>query len=481
MIFWNVNNIPQPKIWIISPLIKDIEQKVIRFIDENNLINKNDRILVAFSGGPDSVFLLQFFNKFKRRFKIEIGALHVNHRLRGKDADKDDEFCEKICRELRIEYFSVKKNVKSFAARRKISLEEAGREIRYSVLRKAALKNNYNKIATAHNSSDNTESILLNLIKGTGIKGISGIAVKRDNIIRPIIKLSKNEILNYLEQKKLDYRIDETNFSNDYERNFIRNEIIPLIKNRLNPSLENSVFNSSEIFKKISLKIDKEIESFLNTVRYNKKQNILTLFPGKLENLDQGLWGDFLKEAVKRNFLVQLSFNDIKKIILLFGSRTGKRINLSDNLSAVKERNQIVIFANSEVKRFYRNRKIEINKPVRVEGKTLSINRVSKDDVQLSDDKSIEYISADKCGEFFIRTWKEGDRFFPIGFNLPGGRFGSKKISDFLNEKKISSILKKKQLVLTTRNNIVWVLGLRLDNRFKITGNTKKVYRLCLK
>lgn len=462
-------------------MINKIEQKVIRFIDEKNLINKNDRVLIALSGGPDSVFLLHFLNKFIKRFKIELGALHLNHRLRGKEADEDEKFCEKICKDLNVEYFSVKKNVRSFALKRKISFEEAGREIRYSVLKSTALKNKYNKIATAHNSNDNTESVFLNLIKGTGIKGISGIAVKRDNIIRPIVKLKKDEILNYLEENKLSFRIDQTNFSNDYERNFLRNEIIPLIKSKLNPSLEDSVFKTSEVFKKISLKIDREIESFFNTVKFDSDRNNLTLFPGKLKDLNDDLLGDFLRASVKRNFLTQISFNDVNKIILLFNSETGKKVNLSENLSAVKERNQIIIFKDLNKEEFYLNKIITINKPARLNGKTLYINRVSKNDVKLSNDKTIEYISGDECGKFSVRAWKEGDRFFPIGFILPGGRCGSKKISDFLNEQKIPSILKKKQLVLTTRKNIVWVLGLRLDSRFKLTENTKKIYRLCLK
>ena len=462
-------------------MIKNIEQKVIRFIDEKNLINENDRVLIALSGGPDSVFLLYFLNKFKKRFKIELGALHLNHRLRGKEAAEDEKFCAGICKELNIEYFSVKKNVRSFAQKRKISFEEAGRELRYSVLKSTALKNKYNKIATAHNSNDNAESVLLNLIKGTGIKGISGIAVKRDNIIRPVIKLKKDEILNYLEQRKLSFRIDRTNLSNDYERNFLRNEIFPLIKTRLNPSLEDTVFNSSEVFKKISLKIDKEIEPFFNTVKFDSGQNNLTLFPGKLKDLDKGLLGDFIRASVKRNFLTQISFNDVNKIILLFNSETGKKVNLSENLAAAKERDQIIIFKELSKEEFYFNKNISINKPVRLNGRTLYIQPVSKNDVKLSGDRNIEFISGDICGKFNLRAWEEGDSFFPIGFNLPGGRCGSKKISDFLNEQKIPSILKKKQLVLTTRKNIVWVVGLRLDNRFKLTDNTKKIYRLCLK
>ena len=182
-------------------MIKNIEHKVIKFIDEKNLIEKKDRILIALSGGPDSVFLLHFLNKFKNKYKIELGALHLNHKLRGKEADKDEEFCRNICSKLKIEYFPVKRNVKAFAVKKKISFEEAGRELRYSVLESTALKNKFNKIATAHNSNDNAETILLNLIKGTGIRGISGIPVKRNNIIRPIINIAKRRY-NVLSKRK---------------------------------------------------------------------------------------------------------------------------------------------------------------------------------------------------------------------------------------------------------------------------------------
>jgi tRNA(Ile)-lysidine synthase len=463
-------------------LINNIEQKIIKFIDEKDLIQKNDRILIALSGGPDSVFLLHFLNKYKKRFKIELGAVHINHLLRGDESDKDEVFCRKICNELGLEYFSVRKNVKSFALKEKISLEEAGREIRYQVFESTAFKHKYNKIATAHNSNDNAETVLLNLIKGTGIKGISGIASKRNNIIRPVIKLTKDEILTYLNQKEISFRIDKSNLSSDYERNFLRNEIIPLIKKRLNPKLEDSLFNSTEVFKKISRKIDRETERFISTVKFRKKENLLELFPDKLKDLEEEFLGDFIKEAVKRNFSIQLSFNDVNKITLLFHAKTGKKINLSENLSAVKERKQILIFINSDKEEFSFDKKIILNSSVKLEGKIIHIDRVLSSEVELSGDKNVEYISGDRCGENFrLRTWKEGDRFFPLGFNLKKGRTGSKKISDFLNEQKIPSILKKKQLVLTTQNNIVWVLGLRLDDRFKLTEKTKKIYRLCLK
>jgi len=171
--------------------MKNIEQSVLKFINDKNLIQKDDRILIALSGGPDSVFLLHFLLKYKRKLRITLGALHVNHRLRGKEADLDEEFCRNLCGKLEIIFYSVKKNVKEYTVKNKLSVEEAGRIIRYRELEKAASAQNYSKIATAHNCDDNVETVLLNLIKGTGLKGISGIPVSRGKIIRPVLCLTK--------------------------------------------------------------------------------------------------------------------------------------------------------------------------------------------------------------------------------------------------------------------------------------------------
>ena len=192
-------------------MTKTIEQKAINFIDENLLIEKGDKILIALSGGADSVFLLYFLKKFSKRFGIEVSAFHLNHKLRGKAASDDAKFCTEFCKKNKIELISISKDVIIYAKKNKISVEEAGREIRYTELIKAAKKLKCNKIATAHNSSDNVETILLNLFKGTGLKGLTGIPVRRENIIRPILCLSSDEIRNYLNQNKIEFRVDESN------------------------------------------------------------------------------------------------------------------------------------------------------------------------------------------------------------------------------------------------------------------------------
>ena len=238
---------------------KTTEQKALKFIDENNLIKKGDKILVAFSGGADSVFLLHFLFKYKRRLGIEIAAFHLNHKLRGKSAEKDEKFSVEYCKKNDIKFFSVTRDVKAAAKKKKISFEEAGREIRYNELNKTARKLKATKIATAHNSSDNIETILLNLVKGTGIKGLMGIPLRRGNIVRPILSLSADEIRDYLKKNKIDYRFDKSNLDSDYERNFLRNEIIPKLKQRLNTRLEEKIGNTAKVLKEINSFIDGEI------------------------------------------------------------------------------------------------------------------------------------------------------------------------------------------------------------------------------
>ncbi len=453
--------------------MKNIEQKVIKFIADKNIIEKGDKILIALSGGPDSVFLLHFLVKYKKKYNIAISTVHINHMIRGKDALADKEFCRKLSLNLGLEFYSFNRNVKNYAKRNNLSVEESGRILRYKDFNKTLKKIGYNKIATAHNCSDNTETVLLNLIKGTGIRGISGIPVKRENIIRPILNLTKDEILEYLKYYKLEYRTDYTNFSSDYERSYLRNIVIPLIKNKLNPGLEKTIYNSSEIIKDIVSFLDyKVLKNNSEIFDFNDGELIISVH--EFRKIDNGLKGYLLKNILEEKFGIQFSYNDFKKIESLLNKDAGKKVDLSQNLKAFRERNYITVSYNQKIENF-KPIALKNGDSLKIKEKTLTIKNGMKMPRTYSGSKMKEYISADKVsGDYILRKWKTGEKFFPLGLK------GSKKISDFLNEQKISSSKKKEQLVLTNREQIVWVLGLRLDDRFKITNNTDKVIELCL-
>ena len=455
-------------------MMEKIEQKALRFIEEKKLIDKGDKILVALSGGPDSVFLLHLLKKYERKFRIELGAVHINHMIRGKSANAEEEFCRELSLNLGIKFFSLRRNVKEYSRGKKISVEEGGRIIRYAEFDRTLKKFGADKLATAHNCSDNAETVLLNLIKGTGLKGISGIPVKRGYIIRPILNLKKDEILEYLNRHGIDFKTDESNLSGNYERNFLRLNIIPLIKERLNPDFENSLLNSSEIFRSFSTFLEKRMSLEPEKI-FEFRSNELKINSGAFAKVEDEIKSYFLKSAVEKKFKMQLEFKDYRNILQLLDKQPGRKISLSNNLAAFKERDCIIVNRKNKTEEF-KPVSLSTGEEIETGGKILSVKMSDRIPEKFLGNKLKEYISADKLnGNFVLRRWKAGDRFVPFGFK------GSKKISDFLNGQKIPTSKKKEQLVLTYRGQIVWVLGLRLDDRFKITNNTKKVFELCLK
>ncbi|HSW55126.1 MAG TPA: tRNA lysidine(34) synthetase TilS [Ignavibacteriaceae bacterium] len=453
-------------------MTKTIEQKAFKFIDEYHLIEKGDKILVALSGGADSIFLLSFLIKFKKRFGIEVAAFHLNHKLRGKSADTDEKFCSDFCKQNKIKFICVKKDVKSYAKKLKVSVEEAGREIRYLELNKAAEKIGCTKIATAHNASDNVETILLNFVKGAGIKGLSGIPVGRDNIIRPILCLSSYEIRKYLKANKIPFRIDESNLDSDYERNFLRNEIIPKLKARLNPRVEEKISNTSKIISEINSFIEKLVEQ-LSHEAVKLEGKVLRINTKKISKLDKSFLSIFLKSVVENNFNIELSSENIYALVDLVNSQAGKEVHLKENIIASKERNELIIGRKPSVKFEKAFHKIKVGQSLRIDGKIISISEVNRKMFKFTPNKCVEFIAADGFSNVFeIRRWKDGDKFQPIGMK------GTKKISDFLADQKISSSRKKEHLVLTNSGKIVWVIGFRIDERFKVISKTKKILKL---
>ncbi len=450
-----------------------IEQRFLKYIDEHRLIKAGEKILAALSGGPDSVFLLHLLVKFSRRLKIELSAVHINHSLRGKDADEDELFCKELCSNEKIGFYSVKKNVRSFARRNGYSLEEAGRIIRYKEFGRILKQNKLDKIATAHNANDNTETVLLNLIKGTGLDGISGIPEKRENIIRPVLCFTKEEILSYLSRNQIPFRTDKSNEGIDFERNYLRNKILPLIKEKLNPSVDRSLLVSAENFRNIKEFILNSEADLFREIKKDPAGN-LKLRISDLNKAKESLKGLLLKSLLERELNIQVFSNDIRKILSLVTAQAGKQIELSGGIIVFRERDYLKIFRREKNPENYLE-KISIGEKKNTPSGTVSIKKCDRESLIYSNNKNKEYISADAVSaEFTIRRWKKGDSFHPIGMK------GSKKISDFLNEQKVESSDKKNHLILLNSNKVVWVIGLRIDDRFKITSSTQKILELCL-
>ncbi|NOX19634.1 MAG: tRNA lysidine(34) synthetase TilS [Chlorobi bacterium] len=450
--------------------MKTTEQKIIRFVKSAALLEEGENVLIALSGGPDSVFALSFFVKFRRRFKINVFAAHVNHNLRGKDSDDDELFVKNLCGKMNIPLSVTGVDVKKFKAEEKFSTEEAARILRYEALHKSAENFGCSKIITAHTSGDNTETVLLNFTKGTGLSGAAGIPVKRGKIIRPLLSVEKSEILSYLKENEIPFRVDKTNEENDYQRNYIRNEIIPRLK-KINPSLNETFFKSSNVFRNAKNIVDSVIEK--NYEKYAAvKKGELKISTALAEKEGKEIFLETVKFAVERNFGIALQYAALINLFELISNQTGKSVKIEKSVVAVKERSGLVLFKNKKKKPFAQI-ELSLGDSVKVNGFEIKISKAEKFGGKFKPKKNGEIISADKIkGKFILRRWKKGDSFRPLGMR------GTKNVSDFLTERKIDSAKRKEILVLTNDNKIVWIVGLRIDDRFKITEKTKKAIKL---
>ncbi len=451
------------------------EQNIIRFINAHNLVQKGDKLLIALSGGADSVFALHFFYKYKLKFGIELFAFHINHSLRGKESDGDELFCKSICKTLNIQFNSKKVDVKEFAKENKESIEEAARNIRYKELQKHAKKNGATKIVTAHNLNDNTETVLLNLFRGTGLRGVSGIPISRDDIIRPLISTSKNDIINYLNFNNIQFRIDSSNLESDFNRNFLRNEIIPKIKEKINNAIDLNLLKFSEIAKE-SNRIISKLAVDISEKYISETESGISIYNKIISENSEDVFATSVRYSIEKNFNITPTFSDIFQIKNLFNLQVGSKINLGEKLSAIREREFLLLFIKKKNKQNDILLTLNLNEEIEIDGKLLSAIEVDEVPKIFPKEKNIEYISGDKLTfPLTIRKWKNGDKFQPIGLK------GTKNISDFLTESKVNSVSKKNQLLLTNNNNVVWVINKRIDQSVKINNATKRIIRLWVK
>lgn len=450
---------------------RKIEQNIIHFISKKKLVGKGDKLLIALSGGPDSIFALHFFHKFKSKFEIDIAAMHVNHLLRGDESDGDEIFCKSLCKKLSIKFSSVKVDVKTFAEKKKQSIEEAARNLRYQKLTEYASKIGAAKIVTAHNLEDNTETVLLNLFRGTGLKGAGGIPVRRGNIIRPLLSVSKEDIIDYLNSKKHKYRIDSSNLENDFTRNYLRNKIIPKIKENINYGIDNNILRFSEI----ALQSEKAIHDYANEISekfITKSESGIAVSNLIADEKFENIFPNSIKLGLEKEFNKVFTFGDISKIKSIFSSQVGSKAELSNSITALRERDSL--FISSKKKRgSSKSYELLLNEKVIIGKKTISAKIIKKADAHYSLLSNVEIINGDAISfPLTIRKWKSGDRFKPIGLK------GTKNISDFLTEAKVNSRNKSEQLVLLNGNKIIWVVGYRIDESVKINNETKRIIKL---
>lgn len=253
-------------------------KKVLKTIEENNLIENGDKIVLGVSGGPDSISMLHILNeiKSKKMIDFEIVVAHINHMIR-KEAKEDEEYVKNFCKKINIDFYSKSIDVRKLANNSKIGTEEAGREVRYQFFDEIMEKTGANKIAIAHNKNDKVETILMNEFRGTGISGLKGIEVKRGKYIRPIIECEREEIEKYCEENNLNPKIDKTNSENIYTRNKIRNVLIPYIKKEFNPNIINTINRLSELVTEEQEYIEEQVKKTYEEIKLKEEEKQIIL------------------------------------------------------------------------------------------------------------------------------------------------------------------------------------------------------------
>lgn len=319
-----------------------LEQNFLDTIKENNLINKGDVIVVGVSGGPDSITLLTCLNKYKEYLGITVICAHVNHLIRV-DSTEDEQYVENMCEKMGIKCYVKRENIEELAKEQKKGTEEVGRKIRYDFFDEIAKKENANKIAIAHNMNDNAETMLLNIIRGTGMQGLEGIqAEEYGKYIRPLINCAREEIEEYCEKNNLQPRIDSTNKENIYKRNIVRNKILPQMK-EINPNIVENLSRLSKIIKSENSYIKNEVKNIYN--------RIATLSLGKIE-IDIHEFQK-LELSLKQN-LILYAINQIAG-----STRNIEKINI-DDIIKMSERNvgKKYMLINKNLKVLIENKKI---------------------------------------------------------------------------------------------------------------------------
>jgi tRNA(Ile)-lysidine synthase len=430
-------------------------QTVKKYIHNNKLLKDDSKIIVGLSGGLDSVVLLHILN----RLGYKCIAAHCNFHLRNDEADRDEVFSSDFADSISVPFCKTDFDTVSKAKNSGISIEMAARELRYNWFEELRKRDNAEVIAVAHHSDDSVETMLLNLIRGTGLRGLSGIRPRNGNIIRPLLCVSKREILQYANKENLAFITDSTNLNDEFTRNKIRNRIIPLLET-INPSVKEALLktanNLSEAEKIVDLELDKAKIQVFDKDKGLINIALLQLFPSP-----ELLLFEILKNY---GFNAEVILEANKSI----SSKSGK-IFFSSTHRLIRDREYFILEdlgLSCEKKYYISDEDKFLSEPL-----SLSINKIENNNSLIMDkSKEAAYFDLEKLHfPLVLRKWQIGDRFVPFGM------IGSQKLSDFFNNNKISISEKEKIWVMTSDNLIIWVVGYRPDNRFKITKSTKKV------
>lgn len=424
----------------------------------NYKIPQNAKILCAVSGGVDSVVMLNVLNDFR----FDCIVAHCNFKLRGEESDRDERFVRELADRFEMKFLCETFDTVNYAEKTGVSIQMAARDLRYEWFFEMADKFNCDYIALAHNSDDQAETVITNLIRGTGIRGLTGMKFVKDKLFRPLINISRNEIDEFAKINTIDYCVDSTNLTIKYSRNKIRHCIFPLME-EINISYKNNILKSIEYLKDTERIMQAYVvQAKIKCLKYADAKIYINLVElQSFVSIETVLFELLVGEGVPKILAVES--------LSLLKSQSGKSFSFL-NMEILRDRDNIIVNKDSKIK-------MEVN----ISFSNENLNKLSEyniayniknysSDIEILKDQNYAYIDYDKLiFPLCLRKWHSGDKFRPIGMK------SMKKLSDFFSDEKLSMFEKSEVLLLTSGNDIVWVVGYRIDDRFKITDVTQKL------
>ncbi|MES2410476.1 MAG: tRNA lysidine(34) synthetase TilS [Bacteroidota bacterium] len=416
---------------------------------------KGKKLLLATSGGIDSMVLLHLCHQLK----LDIRAAHCNFQLRGDESDEDEKFVKSECEKLDVLLFVNHFDTKKFAEKHKLSIQVVARNLRYEWFNTLLINNDYDYILTAHHMDDSLETFLINFTRGSGLDGLTGIPQQNGNIVRPLLPFSRNEIETFAKENNLKWREDSTNASDKYLRNKLRHNVIPVLK-ELNPSLLDSFENTISNLQQAQSLVDDAsrivYRKVVTDINFQKRINLQELMqlPNYLAYLYQ--------------WLEPFGFTDWDSINDLATAQSGKQIH-SQYHTLLKDRNELIVFPKQESEETgvfsIEKGQMEVKFPLKLSFCNVNHISVQATNAIFVDENKIQF-------PLEVRKWQEGDWFYPYGMT------GKKKLSKFFKDEKFSLPDKSNTWLLCSGNQIVWVIGKRQDERFKVTEATTKILKI---
>lgn len=456
-------------------------KKIVAYVKKWQMLEKDDRVIVGVSGGADSICLLFVLLELQKEYGFEIIAVHVNHELRGMAAKEDEAYVKRICEERNIPCVVYSENVELVAKKRKQSIEEAGRDIRRELFEKTRKEYAGTKIALAHHKNDNVETLFMNLARGSKMAGLGGMCPVNDSFIRPLLCVSRKEIEEYLDQNHIHYCTDETNFSDHYTRNRVRNHMIPYMEEHINAKAVEHISDSMEMLRETQQFLQEEVAKYATSaVRENGTE--YCLLASEFATLPNLIKTHLVKEVLQKvsGKAKDLESTHVAAVLDLFEKQVGRKIDLPYQMVAKRVYEGVNIgrkpICNIEIKEaFLQEPKVGESAETNWNGMCISY-RVwerqdwERNDLEKSGTKAFDYdiISDVLC----VRTRKVGDY---ITLNKDGG---TQKLKSYFINEKVEQSLRDNIPVVADGSHVLWIVGYRTNPAYHVTENTKRVLEI---